>query len=1142
MDTRQRKIYEWLNKHDKNLSELYEGALCLNNRESFPAKNRLIAHCLREIGNRLPEAVSVIVPGRVEYTKLVNDFFEEWSLEYSPIVPPVEGVDKICISFPLAQKINNLVDEHKKASHRNIEKARRLFHALDSDNITENESLFPLIRQWTDEGGWFTCVAHGGTTTDQEIGQKLLKFEEALLCFIGFYFEGHKKICEVIEKYNVGAPTQTAIDEVLSLLGRGNYRIQFFTEFTNPEWFETLKKSHFFKTSPAEGRWIEGCYLKAISNQKPEQVLDLIKGIKASNPLMFSQCLDCLLEMPTKISKKGIEFIRSNFQEKRKYTFYWEGEKAALIMIKLAEANPESAFAIAGLLLEVWVSNKEDSFGSRDVCMRFNEHDYAELIEKFYKQLWEQYPYRAFELLVQNLDAYLNEVLQRNEFDTSKHYYIMVENIEEGGHRRYQDFISIYMGAMRDCLNFLIEHESEAIDKTLELLRDCDKAVFTRFEIYLLSKIGAERHKDRVNEIASTKNFFEYGCYMNEYDMLIVRKKELLTPETQNRILDWIEQIDMDDPEHFREWFKNTYEKDCTEEDIRRFKNLYRAQRLYPLQDAFPEEFAKYKELSNADEEDLKPTPMHSEARCVAGDEGTPLTLEQMNAMTAAEAMDYVLTPEHYNYKPKFHQPNSPEEALGYVFKMAVKARPVDFINADIEKITALSETFISRFYYGLWDALRENKREAFDWDRFIKVAQAVVDKHKNNLKTALELRPLIECIQLGFEKTNKIDYTVERLDAIFSIAESLLSIREERDISNERDPIQIRSNSVTGEALMVCLSLGVIFKRDFREAFEEFFKAKLETVFHRILAEIKTPWTVCTFGSDFPRIFWLVSEWVERNLDAILSDNHWDTVWGTYLHWGRPSKALFKFLCGKGIYSKAIVKKDSITSRGSDNKPAEELAKHFVIAYFNGWIDSYDEPIFQEFIKAASDELLGSAAHFFTTGFERQKKEPDTEANERLATYWRKRLEVIASKPEGHLKEASELAYWIKNCPLDVATAFDLAERTLALCDGRFEDNYRAAECIKALCSYADGDNRIRVIRLIRLIVKSPPGYMYWDYFQDELSGLLNAVVYDETANAELIREAMGLADDLGRHRVFFYRDKFEELSRHIESMPSEE
>jgi hypothetical protein len=884
---------------------------------------------------------------------------------------------------------------------------------------------------------------------------------------------------------------------------------------------------------------VKSSFIKEAAKQKPKDVYEVISSIKAKEELIQSNFLEALEAMPDFL-EKGLRLIWDILGEKKHYVWFWQGECAARIMLTLLKTNPDQAFRIAYLLLEIWDTEKVNSGRLKDAKTRFNEHEYKELIEKYYSHAWAEEPYRAFELLVKILDDYLKGDKKKKSEDQSRYFYIMVEDITEGSSWGFDDMVSIYIDAMYKCMLNLIEKDKESVDKTLLLLRSKNKAIFTRFEILLLSLIDGKCYRSRINQIAQNKKYFDRGCYNKEYVRLVNEQKQMLSKESKKRILGWIGKETITDKKRFDEWFAEKYDRQPTEQDYRQYENQYRAQELYPIREVFPEEYKKHKQLSGADDDKLKPIPSHSGVRMVAGDEGTPITTEEMLEKGAKWTLEKLLDEKTYNYKPKEYQTNTPKEALGYVFQQVVKAKPIEYLNADIELIKKLSDEFLSRYFLGLMEA-GSWRIEGFNWDTFLTIAETVTQQISQQKDIGRDLQYMVNCIQSGFNKQNPIKYTIERLYRVLEIAKLLLMYKEKREES-EQDPVQTRCNSVTGEAMMTCLSLGIICKRDFKEEYKTTFKSKLEAIFDNVLNEIKTPWTVCTFGSDFPRIFWLTPDWVEKRLKRILSPKNWNLVWGTYLHWGRPSKELFLFLSKNGIYKQAILKKDKIKREKGSEKAAEELAKHFVIAYFNGWLKkSYDEPLFQKFISHADDDLLGYTAQFFTTGFKavgEDKNKNDDATIKRIRLYWQKRLVVIEKRPKAHLHEVSELACWIHECPIDKKTALELEKRTLETRAARFEGHRDYYNIINALCLCADV-NVLKVIRCIGIIIRTTEVSTCFQFYREALRKLLESIQNDKAANQALIKETIGLVDDLAKyHRIYEYRPIFEKLYERFEKL----
>ncbi len=936
--------------------------------------------------------------------------------------------------------------------------------------------------------------------------------------------ESLKRLLDIIKK-----------DEALEIYFYGGYDEKVYP---SAEWVSLLfKAGEFDDLSVEEGKdtfvhRLKAMFLKKAATNRPDDVFAVISSIIPKEMIIQTQFLEAIEVMPLDYIEKSVGYILDFLKDKKRYIWHLQGRVIAQIMLKLI-GKPEQAFIIAGLLVEMWVPDVEKSSRLRDPMMRFGEDDYAEFMREYYSKVWEIHPFQAFELLVQVMDDYLNQYKAKYGNDQSETYHITVEDIAQGHKWGLNSVSSVYIDSLYKIMVRLCDADAEIIDKILSLLNSKNKAIFTRFEILFLGMIKGDAYKERINEIAQNEEYFKKACYNNEYNRLINNKKHLLSENAKKKILGWISLEKISDKERFDEWFKQRYDRDPNDEDYKQYENRYRAQWLYAIREVFPEEYKEYKERSKATDDDLKPLSFHSEVRSISGDEGTPLTTKEMLEKGVDYTLAYLLDENNYEYTPKIYQPNTPQEALGYSFQNAVRAAPVDYLNAKNDDIQKLPARFLSRYFLGLWEALRGGRIEGFSWEKFISIAEVIVEKHYRN-EEGYFLRYLIDCIKEGFGKPNSITFTEDQIDKIFDIANKLLNYKDESS-STERDPVQKRCNSVSGEALMVCLNLGAVCKKDIKSYYEASFKCRLEKAFEMVLNQIKTPWAMCTFGSEFSRIFWLMPDWVEKHIDVILSDENWKIVWETYLHWGRPSRELFEFLSKNGIYLKAIERRDVIDPVKGHEKTENELVQHFIIAYFNGWVDSYEDKLFSEFIHSASDELLGFAAQFFTTGFKDLKEEPNPEVNQRLLTYWTKRLEAIKPEPEKHIKEAMALAGWIKDCPLDKSQTLDLVEQTVQLCKGyKFEHNFYY-NVVASLCGYADID-KLKVIRCLKIILCGQDIPMTFSFYKESLTALLTGIRDDMSASRELILETMELMDNLGRFRIYQYKDIFWVLNERLE------
>ena len=90
-----RDLLSWLQRNAPSLGELYEGSLIMIHNHDFPGKTRLIAHAVREIKNRLPDAIAgPKTATRLQYKNRLDDIVGDWqksglSLDEPIHLPPL---------------------------------------------------------------------------------------------------------------------------------------------------------------------------------------------------------------------------------------------------------------------------------------------------------------------------------------------------------------------------------------------------------------------------------------------------------------------------------------------------------------------------------------------------------------------------------------------------------------------------------------------------------------------------------------------------------------------------------------------------------------------------------------------------------------------------------------------------------------------------------------------------------------------------------------------------------------------------------------------------------------------------------------------------------------------------------------------
>jgi len=875
-------------------------------------------------------------------------------------------------------------------------------------------------------------------------------------------------------------------------------------------------------------QWLKAKYLAESAKRKPEDVIKVINTVKPQDEHIQGMFLEALVNVPNKYVEKADWIFWQYFKERKFNIWYFIGENAAKLTVKISEVNPDKAFAMAKELLEIWLpEDKKDSY-FQEPAARFEDYEYEELVNKIFKELWGKYPIRATKALSEIISDYFERFVSDENRESKSHLYSTIRDFE-GDQPLGRHHLTTLVRAICKIGKSAIELDKRTVEDFFEVLRSREEGIFKRIELYVLRFVKDKSYAGRVNELIGDKKDFDNTYISSDYEYLLRDKFEWLTEETRDLYERWIRELKVDDEEDYRKWFEKSQGRKCEDKDIEAFENGLRAKRLYNVREVFPELYKDVKENSGWSDEEIRPWRA-GEVQAIEDSEGSPKTREEMLKMSPMEVLRFIQNPENYK-EPEGggYRPHSVASALAYEFQMVVKGKPVEYVGIEINEVIELPERFLSKYFYGMWDALGEQKVEGFPWEKFMTIAKSVVDKYGQKSEYSNVFHPMLNCIQVGFREQNKIDYSECMLDAIYEIIKPLFDLKEEKDESYERDPVQTRCNSFTGEALLICLSLGIICRRDFLQKFERDFREKVREIFCKVLNNIRTSWTVCTFGSDLARIYWLDSEWIENNIEEILSEELWSIVWNTYLVWGRPSRELFRFLDARGIYDRAIglIGTSAKTGESSREDPDNKLANHIVIAYFNGWLEEDQSQILERFLERASDKLRGHAARFFTTGFKSLQEEDgrDEQTVCRLRTYWESRLEAILQQPEEHLEEAMALACWVINAPFPSKETLELVSKTIKITKGKLDRNRDVYNFVNSLCDLATG-NELQAVRCIRKVINNESAAIHFSFYEGKLTGLLSAILKSRKTSKKLLQESAELTDELGRLHIYKYRE----------------
>jgi len=187
------ELRAWLDRQRPSLAELYHGSVELMFNKPVPGTIRFVSHAVREIRNRLPDAISGEKGGaRLNYPDRLDEISTLWEQTGLPIdgslaaAPMATGdstdtaAPDVLIGRTLFSKVGSLIGDHRAAREKPDEAAFRLFVGAAPENAASRDSLRPVIREWRRVTDWFFRSDHdtGRVDADCDCAEFKRKFEQ----------------------------------------------------------------------------------------------------------------------------------------------------------------------------------------------------------------------------------------------------------------------------------------------------------------------------------------------------------------------------------------------------------------------------------------------------------------------------------------------------------------------------------------------------------------------------------------------------------------------------------------------------------------------------------------------------------------------------------------------------------------------------------------------------------------------------------------------------------------------------------------------------------------------------------------------------------------------------------------------------
>ncbi len=946
-------------------------------------------------------------------------------------------------------------------------------------------------------------------------------------------------------------PTEQDYDKLKEIIGDDNdLAIYFYRENVKSGWLDRLNTAGEFKQlEDAEVAndlltRMKAFYLIEVSKEKTKEIVNLIAGLDVKDWFTQRILLQALLAKPLDVVDEGCELIKKYFDNPSYTDWYGHGENSAKFMIAIADDYPDKAFEIAKLLLKIEQANRENTYADKTKT-HFKDYDYKELLFKYYKKLWQLYPFDATKLLIDVFNNYLNELESNNsDLEDGFHYAIeRLDQIESGyGERSIRHIIQGICESGKE----VIENEPDKTDELFRYLKEMKSAIFKRIEMYLLRFVPGDGQIERVNSIISNKKFLTdlyLSIYSYEYKLLLRDRFENISPEAKKVFIDWVKEMQVpdDDIENFADWFKKFNERDYTKDDLEKYEDKLRAGKLYLVREKgeFKDLYEKYRDSSGKSDEELAPEPRMSEGRDISGKEGAPINSNEMFNMEPVDAIKYIKDPSRWSADKIGTWPfHSPKEALSNVFEDVVKEKVDDYVALELEELQKLEPVFLQRYFNGIVNVFREKDLQEDSLLKVLKNSESIVDTNLDSSDHNWTFRLILEIIEKIFNRDElKKSIVPENGQLVWNIIDKLRTYKDDRESDGKSDAHSECINSVSGEAFNMVVRFGLFFKNQYKEDYCTNWSEKIKHSIEDVIEKDQRRWVRCVLGVNFPQIHWLEETLAESKVDKIFdvsNEETWRDVWGQYLSWSRAYKNIFEFLRGKGKYADAIDKIGMYGQARSFAKEADEgLVQHLMIAYFNSWIE-WSDPLLEKFFTKAPVELRAKAASFLRRGFkptlEKKSEEPtDFEKKaERIRVYWKERIKEI--EPENDLEETKRLIGWVEDSLLEPTETLELTLKTLKLTDGKISQHRGEEFFVKAACKLGI-KNELLALKCINKMMAGKPEWLHFSFYQEDLKKFLDRVIELAKKDSKIKDEAIELINAYGRRNIKDLRRYYDRL-----------
>jgi hypothetical protein len=212
----QLQLLDWFTTEAPSLAHPYRAAVILMNDISFPARVYLVCHVVRDIYNKLPEALVGASWRREanEINPIIDDVSKHWEqytgesfTQHTGGTSTQEALTQVSVSVIAVKKVGELLDLRRKLKEQPTS-AEVLAQALYKRFVEYGTAPSRrLIQTFEKERRWFTGRAHlvrdsEKIPSDNDLDEHFETFERTLHSLVAPHFSVQQDLNDILHKAN----------------------------------------------------------------------------------------------------------------------------------------------------------------------------------------------------------------------------------------------------------------------------------------------------------------------------------------------------------------------------------------------------------------------------------------------------------------------------------------------------------------------------------------------------------------------------------------------------------------------------------------------------------------------------------------------------------------------------------------------------------------------------------------------------------------------------------------------------------------------------------------------------------------------------------------------------------------------------